>query len=228
MTRCTHCLKTLKKRTKDHVFPSSWYPANTPSYVQRWTVPSCTECNGKFGKLENNLFPKLALCVDPQKAEASGITKKVLVLFGIGVNNISEKEKLTRETIRKKFLKEVKSYSSKIKPFPGLGFHKDFPKKLQVCISVPPELIPVLEKIIRGVEYKLGKRYIEPPYKLKIYHIFEEPKEIQKVLKYSVITSLGPGFRVERVVSSNQTSPVLYKTTIWGTLISYASIDRIK
>jgi hypothetical protein len=83
--RCVHCRKAIKKKTKDHVFPRSWYPKTTPANVQRWTVPSCADCNGKFGELEKELFIKAAMCVGPVKAEAAGLSRKAVESLGVGV-----------------------------------------------------------------------------------------------------------------------------------------------
>jgi hypothetical protein len=59
--RCVHCGNELADETRDHVFPASWYPSTTPPEVQRWTVPSCTKCNGGLGKMERELFIRLAM-----------------------------------------------------------------------------------------------------------------------------------------------------------------------
>jgi AbiV family abortive infection protein len=82
--RSVHCLKPLEKKTKDHVFPSSWYPETTPPNVQRWTVPSCAECNGKFGEMEKELFIRAAICVGPIKGEAAGLSQKAVESMGGG------------------------------------------------------------------------------------------------------------------------------------------------
>ena len=52
----------LTEATKDHVFPSSWYPDTTADDVQRWTA-----CNGHFGELEKKLLVFLAYCINPTK-----------------------------------------------------------------------------------------------------------------------------------------------------------------
>ena len=213
--KCIHCLLETTEETKDHVFPKSWYTDDTPSWVERWTVPSCKNCNQKFGKMEQDLFVRLVPCINPKKAEMSGITNKLMCTFS------------ARPHFLKWLLENLKPYSKDKKPFPGLGPHPETPINSQLYIPAPDGLLmPVLEKIFRGLEYKIGGRYIEPPLDLKIYHVFEEPKEIKKLLNFKSTVSLGPGFRIERVVPDNQTIPVFYKTTIWGTLISYASIDK--
>jgi len=215
--KCVHCFIELEKETRDHVFPKSWYTDDTPSWVERWTVPSCEKCNQKFGKLEQDLFVRLVPCINPKKAEMSGITNKLLHTF----------EK--RPHFLKWLLANSKPYTEDKKPFPGLGPHPEAPIESQLYIPGPNDLLmPVLEKIFRGVEYKISGHYIEPPLNLKIYHVFEEPEEVKRLLNFKSTASLGPGFRIERVVPGNQTFPIFYKTVIWGTLISYSSIDLIK
>ena len=95
--RCIHCRTPLTNPTKDHVFPSSWYPDSTPANVQRWTAPSCKPCNKKFGVMEEDLLIRLSLCVDPRKQAALGVSKNALRAFGIGVSGLSEKERRIRE-----------------------------------------------------------------------------------------------------------------------------------
>jgi hypothetical protein len=224
---CVHCLTPLtgKEKTRDHVFPSGWYTDDTPSTVQRWIVPSCKECNGCSGKLEKELFLRLALCIDPAKAEASGMTKKLLRSFGIG-SDISDKEKEIRKKELKELLAQTYPYSGE-ETLPGFGPHPGFAPELQKVIKIPDDLlISVLKKIFRGCEYMLNRqRYIKPPHILKVYHLHEEPAEVKTLMdKFASTKTLGPGFAIHRIALPND-GPVLYKAVIWGTLVSYASID---
>jgi hypothetical protein len=225
---CVHCLTALPKNaiTRDHVFPSSWYTDNTPGTIQRWTVPSCRPCNGKFGELEKELFIRLALCLDPTKAEASGINKTLRRSFGIG-SGISEKEKQIRKKLLEKVLGESKPYAGE-ETFPGLGLHKGFPPEIQRTILFRADcLFAVLEKVFRGCEYVLNnQRYVKPPYSIQLYHVHEEPPDVATVInKFATTSSLGPGFEVKRAAAHDDEHVVLYKATVWGTIISYASIN---
>ena len=168
--RCVHCLEGLDKPTKDHVFPRAWYPDNTPENVQRWTVPCCSDCNGKFGSLEKKLFTRLALCIDPGKAEASGISKKVMGGLGVGVLGIKDEEKSHRQAQLAALIKKTARYKEGMDTFPGFGLHEGFPENEQTALLIAEELlIQVAEKILRGCEYKLGAgRYIEAPYQLEV------------------------------------------------------------
>jgi hypothetical protein len=124
--RCVHCLTLLpnKEVSKDHVFPSSWYTDHTSPRIQRWTVPSCKKCNARFGDLEKELFLRLAVCIDPAKAQAAGINRKLLRSFGIGPD-IPDREKEIRRKLKDTILAESAPYAGD-ETLPGLGLHQVF------------------------------------------------------------------------------------------------------
>lgn len=231
--KCVHCLTELIGKTKDHVFPSSWYPDNTPSEVQRWTVPSCARCNGTLGKLEKELFVRLALCADPAKAEASGMSRRALRTLGIGVANLNAKEKAHRIALLKKVFakaKLLKEYGGEISLLPGVGPHAGFPAAEQLTIMISDEILRrVSEKIIRGCEYKLNHgAYVEQPLEVKIFFIHDMGSEdLTAFVEKLPATTLGPGFEVRRGQAPPEggTHIVIYRILIWGTLKIYASID---
>lgn len=75
---CVHCLQHVEKPTSDHVFPKSWYPDSTPENLEKWQIPSCSQCNQEYGRLEERLFIKLALCVDNEAWESLGLGSKLV------------------------------------------------------------------------------------------------------------------------------------------------------
>jgi hypothetical protein len=81
--RCIHCREPLAKPTKDHVFPSSWYPDTTPKDVERWTAPSCGRCNEELGRLEKDLLLFFACCMDPTKPATKGLYQSDERFFGL-------------------------------------------------------------------------------------------------------------------------------------------------
>jgi len=83
--RCIHRGKPVDETTKDHVFPTSWYPETTPEDIQRWTAPSCGECKNSLGSMEKKVFSRLILCVDPQKPEAAGLYARLKRSLGVGL-----------------------------------------------------------------------------------------------------------------------------------------------
>ena len=227
--RCVHCYRVLKKKTKDHVFPSSWYPENTPENVQRWTVPSCRECNEKFGEMEKEVFIRAALCVGPVKGEAEGLSRRALESLGVEASGISVEEQRHRQALKVKIAKQIKPHVPGTEHFPGLGPHEGFPEDEQHEIRIPAEQMKeVAGKIVRGCEYVLAKRrIIEDPYTLEIY--FADGEKVGDVIELFEKfgpgpVHVGPGFQVRRAVAHDDPNAVLYKIDIWGTWAIYASI----
>ena len=224
-----HCGQVLTEETRDHVFPKSWYPATTPDEVQRWTVPSCGRCNGELGKIERELFIRLALCVDPRKAEAAGLSAKVVRSMGIGAEGISLKENQHRRALKLKIIRSTWRYKSGIETFPGLGPHPGFAEDEQMAIGVPATMLEeVAKKIVRGSEYALAKRIVEKPYAVAVYFVRQNDVPEQVVQSFegpsAKTTHLGPGFNVTRVAAHDEPNAVMYKIVVWGTITIYASI----
>jgi hypothetical protein len=228
-SRCVHCGQPLTEETKDHVFPKSWYPSTTPPGVQRWTVPSCKKCNGELGKIERELFIRLALCLDPNTAEGSGLSAKAVRSMGIGAEGISLKESFHRRLLKMKIIRSMGRYELGTQTLPGLGVHPGFPEQEQVAIGIPAEqLRAVARKIVRGCEYELAGRIVEPPYNIGVYFVYQDrvPGLVARAFNSpgAQAAYLGPGFRVVRVAAHDEPKAVMYKITIWGTLVIYASI----
>lgn len=225
--RCVHCHKILEKKTKDHVFPSSWYPENTPANVQRWTVPSCRDCNERFGEMEKEVFIRAAMCVGPVKGEAAGLSKRALKSLGVKAPGLSAEEQRHRQALKDGILKEITPYVPGTECLPGLGPHPGFPDDQQYQIRISAEqLKAVAGKIVRGCEYVLGqRRIIEDPYALQIY--FADEKRIGEVIRLFDNFGpehLGPGFQVRRACAHDDPRTALYKIDIWGTWTIDAAI----
>jgi len=225
--RCIHCRTVMTKITKDHVFPSSWYPDSTPANVQHWTVPSCEPCNKKLGVMEEDLLVRLSLCVDPRKQAALGVSKRALRAFGIGVSGLSEKERRIREVKKIAFLKSLKPYDKSADPFtiPGLGPHLGFPPEMQLQIEIPADAVhAVAKKILRGCEYWLANgRIIEPPYEIEVFLPSETPEEVSRHLPFGP-EYLGPGCRIRRAVPRDEPNSAIYEIVIWDSWRLFFSI----
>jgi hypothetical protein len=228
-TRCVHCGQALAVVTGDHVFPKSWYPETTPSNVQRWTVPSCGKCNNMLGNIERELFVRLALCVDPRKAEASGLSAKAVRSMGIRAEGITFEERLRRKALKRKILRSMVPYKPGSETFPGLGPHPEFSEPVSVALTLPEEQIrAVAKKIVRGCEYVLANRIVEPPYELEIFfaHKRDVADKTARVFESlgAKTTHLGPGFIVTRAEAHDEPGPALYKIVVWGTIVIYGAI----
>lgn len=229
--RCVHCGRVLEKVTRDHVFPKSWYPASTPSEVRRWTVPSCAQCNNRLGNLERELFVRLALCVDPRKAEVSGLSAKAVRSMGVGAEGISFGERVRRKALKRRVIKSMRRYKVGMETFPGLGPHPEFPESEQFALTFSADqIVDVARKIVRGCEYVLADRIVDEPYVLETYFVKESDVADQTAHVFESLsaktTHLGPGFIITRSEALDQPGMAMYKIVMWGTIIIYASITR--
>src|SRR5258707_602015 len=74
--KCVHCLKDNVELTSDHMFPKAWYPDATPKDLEKWQIPSCLDCNQRYGKLENDLLGRVALTLDAKNPLLPGLLKR--------------------------------------------------------------------------------------------------------------------------------------------------------
>jgi hypothetical protein len=229
--RCIHCGKPVDETTKDHVFPASWYPETTPEDTQRWTAPSCGECNNSLGSIEKKVFNRLILCVDPQKTGAAGLYAKLKRSLGMGVVGLSTKEAEHREKQKMGLMSAIKAYSPEgsASTLPGLGSHVGFKDEDHSQVRIPADLLlKVYEKIVRGCEYVLADRIVEEPYKIQIYFVHEDniPKDLVRGLASpdAEDVHVGPGFRVVRVAAQDNPHTVVYAITLWDSAYFLALI----
>jgi hypothetical protein len=228
--RCIHCREELTTVTKDHVFPSCWYPDTTPAQVQRWTAPSCKSCNEHFGELEKELLVYLVYCIDPRKPAAQGLYERARRTLGIGVEDLSDEEKQHRDMMRRKLMNEAQPYSAEIEPhiLPGLGPHPEAPANSQMQVRIKAESInEVVKKIVRGCEYWLaGGRIIEPPYEINVFYPTSTPADVNNLMAAFAFgpVHLGPGLKIRRGAAHDDPLSVIYELVIWDTLTVYASI----
>lgn len=229
--RCIHCGKPVDETTKDHVFPASWYPETTPEDAQRWTAPSCGECNNNLGSIEKKVFSRLILCVDPQKTGAAGLYAKLKRSLGISVVGLSKKEAEHRERQKIGLMSAIKPYSPEraASILPGLGSHMGFKDEDLPQVRIPADLLlKVYDKIVRGCEYVLAGRIVEKPYDVRIYFVHEDnvPKDLARGLASPVAEDvhLGPGFRVVRVAAQDDLRTVVYAITLWDSAYFLALI----
>jgi len=224
--KCIHCLKYFDKLTEDHIFPNSWYPESTPTNLEKWTAPSCDLCNKKLGSAEEELFHRLAICLDENDIVALGLSKKVLNKF------------LTFSEDKRKFGRQMKLIKDTIKIFIPYLYEEGndrvmkggTPKegvRSRLMIRIPnKKLLMVGEKIIKGLEYKLRNRLIEQDRKVDIIVPHANNKKDDElianwenlIMAEEECVTRGPGFVVKYGVSPYDENWVIYNIKIWGHL----------
>ncbi len=225
---CIHCLNLTESPEADHVFPYSWYPDSTPPTIQRWTAPSCPECNRKFGQLEKDLLIRMVLCTDPRSEAAAGLITKVLRSLGLDVDGLPKEEKTIRERLRSKIRSELIAYAEVGElpgKVPGLGPPDD--EQVQWSIPIPwAGLSIIAEKIARGCEYKYKnrKRLVTPPYGIRTF-VNESKIVAEPFASASRTLDFGPGCKIRRVFFTEDPKMVWYWIFIWDALCLFVRIE---
>jgi hypothetical protein len=222
--KCVHCLRLSSTITHDHGLPDSWYPDSTPANVQRWTAPSCTECNRALGRLERDLLVRVVLCIDPKKEAVSGLAVKVLRSLGRHTEGLSPEERAHRDRLGAKLKAELlaRSNVSAQSIIPGLGPHEGSPW----LVPIPWAGLSILaEKIARVSEHRVKGRFVETPYGVRT-SVDQSGGVIPKPLvPFATFFDFGPGFRIARLFSIEDPLIVRYWISIWGSLHLRVYID---
>jgi hypothetical protein len=226
--KCVHCLETFQNLTWDHVFPEAWYPDTTPPNQYKWQVPSCEDCNRKYGDLENDLLTRLSICLEPSELASAGIAEKGMRAIDPQYAK-KEKDRKFRQAKREKILRELwigKSIPEK-HLYPNFGLYADIPKQEQVSVPISAKSVERLaEKIVRGIYYMEDNRFIEPPYRIESFPLTDEDAQpvIATLRKFGSVYAREPGITVHRaVIPEDQISSVFF-VEIWKRFKIYATV----
>jgi len=196
--------------------------------VQRWTVPSCQECNKHLGELERNLLVRLALCIDPASEPASGLAPKVLRSLGLDVDELDQREKAHRDKLKAKIRSELMPHADVAggpSDIPGLSRQAGFRETAQFAIPIPwAGLAIIAEKIARGCEYKVSQRYVDHRYGIRT-SITNPDVMSPQFASHRRLIDFGPGCQVLRVFVTEDPNIVRYRILVWGTLCFHVIID---
>jgi len=228
--KCVHCGKDFSFRTWDHVFPKGWYPDDSPKDIEKWKIPVCKACNADYGQIEEELGIVISLCLGPDAPNAKGMYKKALRAMDAskGRNN---KDRIRRSKKRDKYLRMFMDGNS----FPSTAVYPGFeekwsrPKKEQTALLISEKGLKFLvEKIIKGIAYLEDDRYLDATTEIKHYVISNQSVSgIEKLLeKHGTVHSHEPGIVVVRAVAHEDGVSALYRITIWGQWVMYASVRK--
>ena len=227
--RCVHCRAKVKHRTWDHVFPQGWYPENTPPNLERWKIPACHPCNRKYGRIEEELGIIIPLCLGPEAPKAKGMYQKALRALdpSHGRNHrdrVNRRKK--REKIRRSLLKGQEIAKA---VYPGFEEKWDRPKSEQVGLPVRVDhLKQLVEKIVKGITYIEDQIYLNEDTQIE-HHVVKPgtAAPLEKTVRLHGEThSRGPGIEVVRAVTPEDGVSALYKITIWGEFVLYATVEK--
>lgn len=232
--QCVHCLKIFDSLTWDHLFPVSWYPNTTPTNLEKWKFPSCESCNNKYGKTEEELLWRLGLCVGCKDARSSGISDRVIQSLNPNYAK-TDRERLARQRKREKVIQETEGLKKSIKEFPAESILPNFGPQDNLeyskCSIVP---VPVEElrsfgcKLIRGISYICDKSFIGKDYVIDIFFVHDTNSlhVLKLIEKFGKNYYRGPGIRIGRAVTIEDSISSIYAIEIWGKLKIYGTVTK--
>jgi hypothetical protein len=221
-----HCLREAE-RTWDHLFPVSWYPDSTPDNLERWKFPSCLECNGSYGRLEDDLLLRFGLCVDPATAEASGISERVRRSFDPSAAR-DDSDRAAREARLRKVVAEIEF--AKSIPFQAEnvlpGFGPRYGAEPTPITLDRRDIHRYCEKVARGLTYLRQGLFLDSP----VFDFFEDPGrgEVmeQLLVRFGEQFDRGPGVQVRYAPASDRPLTSLWSIVLWGTFRVWGAVRQ--
>jgi hypothetical protein len=228
--RCVHCLGYFRNLSSDHVFPLSWYPESTPPEIEKWQVPSCTDCNALNGRNEEDLLVRLGLCVQHDHYASSGIAQKAIRAFDSSQGK-NPKDANLRSLKRDKVLRELRP----VNEIPIETFVPNFgPSRTSGTVSAP---IPIQKlrilgrKLVRGITYVLNDRLlIEADHEIDVHVVNEVGAAAARKLisQYGRTYDRGSGIAIGQARASEDLQSGIFEIEIWGRLWLHATVVPIQ
>ena len=226
--KCVHCLKTFDVLTWDHVFPEAWYPDTTLPNLYKLQIPSCYKCNKEYGRLENDMMIRLALCVDPERPETAAIVSKGLRAINPDAGK-SERDKAARAAKRSQILRQMIEGPAipEMAIYPGFGEKWGRTIDHAVAITIPASSYRRLaEKLIRGIYYLERALFIEPPWRVQFFAVTDEgAREFVAITdKFGTEYAREPGVTIRLAVPEDEPMSSVAEISIWGRFKMYAAV----
>jgi hypothetical protein len=228
--RCVHCLNVVEERNSDHVFPESWYPDSTLPDLEKWQIPSCISCNSEYGKLEQDFFIKVGLCLDPNDPASASIVKKALRSLkpAAARNSRDAQHRLSKgKRILAQALQGNQIPDHGV--FPGLGDRWAETLGERTAILIPKKSIErITEKIVRGIFFVEDGIFLELPYTIDFYVLPEHgiTPWTDALNRWGIVYAREPGIVVRRAVAHEDRICSLFEITLWKQFKTYASVTK--
>ena len=228
---CPYCYQFFPKGETDvdHVIASAWYPANVPATFQRYTVRACCGCNGRLGKIEEDILHHLAGCLDRQNPAVRPIVDKFRrALDPSAAGSAADRH---RETRRRNLQNDIIDASDvprhKFAAWTLPNLKDGRPSR---AIRVPTILAHVVEKWV--VEYTTTPQNhfcLTPTLCDRCRSQMKPRRDIFEFIKRrGKVLAQGPGIAVtEWIEHQNGVLYAIYSFTIWDVFSVYAAAAPI-
>jgi hypothetical protein len=224
---CVHCQDRVAD-TKDHWLPKKWWPAGVLPNIERWTFPSCRECNGKLGEVENRLRTRLALALDPEAPSAQGIVPALHRSIDPDHGH-DKRDSAARRTRRDELFQELFPGDS-VPPnsiLPSLGEPLDSSLSGRLATAVSAEDLDIfVAKLVRGLTYIQLRDHLKPRYSIQSF--FMRPCDAmiftEHLDRHRELIDFTPALRARVTRAADDRFAAICEFVIWESLPIYALV----
>jgi hypothetical protein len=215
--------------TNDHVIARSWYPGSTPPNTEKWKVPACRLCNNRFSRDEQDLFIRLAHCVDPKHPGSQDIHRRAKRAIDPSLGK-NERDRKRRVATRQRFLRDLREVSGL--PAQGVlpSFRGNFDLGSRTIVLVRAKLInAIIEKWARGLHYVLLGYPVPQRATVTAVHVEDQTAELAfgALRKHATMLYGGPGVEVMQFTATEDSArESLYGFVIWQQFKAYATVEE--
>ena len=221
MKTCVYCIGEFEFLTDDHLFPKSWYPLSYSGKKPK--VPSCKQCNNKYGAVENRLKNTIGLTMDPRDPKYTHLWESENSALD-PTRGKSEKDRIQR-------LKKLNSHTRSLligdqvpkdRIYPGFNLGPHILNGFQGALPLSEkDLSKFSEKLVRGFSYLDGiiiPATFETDSSADIYSNSYEADSL--LSRFGKTIELGSFFSITRVVLEDGFGS-LFKYILWNRLVRY-------
>lgn len=228
--KCVHCLADPVERDWDHVFPQSWYPEETPENIEKWKVPSCIDCNSRYGRMESDLLSRLILSLDPEAPASRSVIDAAMRSMRPSAGR-NDKDRRHRAARRQRILDDTRQGADIPEGgrIPGMGERWGRAPEDQIAVLVPADsLNKMAEKIVRGIFFVEDGKFIEPPYAIELCFLEGEAERFWKTMldKFGKTYERLPGIVVRRAVTPEDGISSIFEILLWQQFRMYAHVTN--
>lgn len=235
---CVHCCEAHGE-SMDHGVPKSWYPNGSARNVEWPTAPSCTACNQRLTRVEQELRRALALQLDPCSPLAEGIPGKVMRSMDVD-GACDDRDRRARESRQRDLLDKLTLTTSTRGAFPSAhGPPRVFRPRRRVRPTrrIRHELLAVKlhsdvvrafgEKLLRVLLWHAYRAYV--PVGTVIETHVAKPSawaRVSQIIHHrtSKVYDIPPGVYIVVTKTSDSKPNAIVELRLWGAFCLFVSV----
>ena len=224
-----YCRTEVEVRNWDHVIPRSWFPDTIPPDLERWTVPSCPQCNAAHGRNEEYLLVRLIMCFGNDDARSAGIPERVIRSMdprhGRDAGDARARAARHRELGRD--MVDAPDPAIRAGVIPNFGPDESGGGGRAIQIS-GESLATIAEKVVRGFTYRRIGELIQDTHRIEWFLLEEDAgRGALDLMRGAEEHSLGPGILVRYLHTGEDAVASAFVIEIWNRLKLYATVNPL-